>query len=258
MSIKIIVGVDVKKQHKKAERFCSGLRYLNHFYSNSFQGKYDNIIASFPAARLSNIISVEVELFSSAYSKDKFSRDTFRLLCDIERFIFVNLRVSSIGFDATFNDENKSIKTVFYFINFNKMDESQRLVEPSKDQLREIENKTRARVGNSKTISFKQGLGFNVDESVAGKVSVPYSKEMASNISELITLMGEVDYQVAIQRALKGLQKRQAKKLLNVMNNIIDLAGDNSVREIPMPKKHNSDKFESEKGSESMFDCISD
>ncbi|UKA04585.1 hypothetical protein [Photobacterium damselae] len=257
MSIKIIIGADIKHQHRKMERFCSGFRYLNHFYSNKYQDKYDNILATYPSAKKANFISAELELYSSAYSKDKFSRDTIRILSDIERYVFVNLRVTPIGFDVKFNDTNKSIKAVFYFLNFSRMDESYRLLQITDEQLTLIENKIGARVGNAKTISFSS-QPQQLEEKSNGSVSVDFSDAMAASVSDLITLLGEPDYRVAMQRALRGLDKKQATKLIATLNDIISLSGDQSVEVLSMPKKHQTRADEKDIESESLFDCMSD
>ena len=147
MPIKIIVGGVVMKQRRKMERFCGGLRHSNHYYSCNFSDKYENIISKHSKAGNSEIVAVEMKLFSSMYSKDKFNRDVVRLMGDIERCIFVNLKITPVGFDAAFNDENNSIKVTFYLLNFNRMDDDHIVTSVSNGQISDLENKIHARVG---------------------------------------------------------------------------------------------------------------
>ncbi|PSV01077.1 hypothetical protein [Photobacterium kishitanii] len=234
--------IDLRNQPKKTERFNGGFKLRNRFFSTKFRQEVEKLHLEYRGSKNTDILMTELKLYSNSYSRDKFNRDIIRLHSDIERLIFVNLKLLPIGFELYFDDRNKSIKAKFYFLNFNRFNDERSITgELSKSMILEVENKIKAKIGNSRTLS---NIRENASDGTTTATSLTTSstKEMSDDSDtkmwELVSLLGEPEYRMAIARALRGLPANKAKRLLDALNGVIDSSGDESIPCLEAPQKY--------------------
>ncbi|MCY9861012.1 hypothetical protein OTK49_00455 [Vibrio coralliirubri] len=227
---------------KRAMPFFDGYKFENKYFSTDYRSAVKNLHDSFPLSQGQDIFAFKMQVYSTSFSRDYFSRDVIRVHESILRIGRINLNMLPIGFHIYFDETERSVKSTFYFLNFNKLtDESGIKSDVPSDLFTTIKNKVTERTLSHYSFSrqkSKAQLGQAV--AVTGSDtsgSDNEATEVNAALFEFVSLFGDLEYKQAFTRALRGLPLNKAQKLAHSMNELIKLNGDESISNFRTPAK---------------------
>jgi len=224
-----------------AQTLFSGFKFNNRYFSGNFNKLADGQYAKHPDSKACSLVKVTMVLFSSQFSHDFFSRDSIRIHSEIQRIFMVRLKQLPVGFEVFYDKKHRALRSSFYFINYDHMNEESFLKGPiSNDAFEEIVNAVKSRVGNAPSLGWVKVHNQLDDESLIKATSKQKETlvEMDSQVYELANQIADPDVRVAMSRAFKGLPLKKAQKLQSTLNKLLELNDDSSIEPLELPKKH--------------------
>ncbi|ELP6119161.1 TPA: hypothetical protein I7730_14430 [Vibrio vulnificus] len=219
----------------------SGFKFNNRYFSGNFNKVAESLYEKHPDSKGCSLVKVTMVLFSSQFSHDYFSRDSIRLHSEIQRIFMVRLKQLPVGFEVFYDKKHRALRSSFYFINYDHMNEESFLKGPiSNDAFGEIVNAVKSRVGNAPSFGWTK-VHNQLDDEVLLKATSKQREtlvELDSQVYELANQIADPEVRVAISRAFKGLPLKKALKLQNTLNRLLELNDDTSIEQLELPKKH--------------------
>lgn len=217
---------------KKAMPFFDGYKFENKYFSTDYRSAVRDLHKSYPKSQGQDLYAFKMQVYSTAFSRDLFSRDVIRVHESVLRIGQINLNMLPVGFHLYFDEAERSIKSTFYFLNFNRLsDEAGIKGDVSNDLFVAIKKKVTERTLSHFSFSrqkSKASLGDEVSRSDAALADTNQA-EVSAALFEFVSLFGDLEYKQAFTRALRGLPLHKAQKLTNSMNELIRLNGDESI-----------------------------
>lgn len=187
-----------------------------------------------------NFVEFSLKLHFSAFSRYYFSADLIRLLKMLERTIRIRFSLTSYFFEGYFNEAEKTLDVRYFYLNFDLKTDARSLYSHiSQELLSGLESSL-----SSKFTHF-DGVSMDLKKLKAPiEVSDVYTPTEPSDVSlqgkaifELTVLLADPNYQKAVSRALKSLNVERASKLLDALNGLIEVNGDEFIHQLTLPKK---------------------
>lgn len=217
---------------KKAMPFFDGYKFENKYFSTDYRSAVRDLHQTYPKSLGQDLFAFKMQVYSTSFSRDSFSRDVIRVHESVLRIGQINLNMLPIGFHLYFDEAERSIKSTFYFLNFNRLtDEAGVVGDVSNELFAVIKNKVTERTLSHFSFSrqkSKASLGVEVPRSDEAGTDIDQT-EVNAALFEFVSLFGDLEYKQAFTRALRGLPLNKAQKLTNSMNELIRLNGDESI-----------------------------
>lgn len=237
---------DLPKINRKKTPFFGVLRISDSkFVSCSIQKKIKQLANSKEFAdsdfedfgALSFAININA---TPVYERYRQNADLFTLLSSLERSIQVVVGATPIGYEVFFSDSDRKIKVRFYFLNFYRLTDSISVKDQlPKDTAKKLSDGLEAKVANYSGLTLREKAVSSDD--VLEVVELPEAPlgltEIEQAAYEAATLMCDPYYRQAIARALRGLDKARAEKMISAFNRL-SASLEVDIPAIELPKKH--------------------
>jgi len=174
------------------------------------------------------------------YERYLQNADLFTLLSSLERSIQVVVGATPIGYEVFFSNSDRKIKVRFYFLNFYRLTDSISVTDQlPKDTAKKLSDALEAKVANYSGLTLREKAVSTED--VLDVVELPEAPLGLSEIEqaayEAATLMCDPYYRQAMARALRGLDKARAEKMMSSFNKLSSSL-EVDIPAIELPKKH--------------------
>lgn len=234
---------------KKVVSFFDGWKFDNKYFSTDYRTVVGSLSKEFGLANAPELYSFKIKVFSTEFTKDNFGRDAIRVHESILRISQINLKMIPVGFHLYFDVKDNSIRSTFYFLNYNRMSNEKAVTKGiTQDTYNILRTKIKERLGSHFSFSLNkpQGILASTGQPQSrGFIDKSNNTALISTeaaIFDFVKLFGDNEYRVAISRALKGLPLSKAQKLTTAINQIIAISGDSSIDNIKIPSKQKQAK----------------
>ena len=219
----------------KAQPLFGGYKFGDKYFSTNYKSSLNSLITDYPSVGSNNVFAFKMRVYSTAYSQDEFSMDAIRVHDAVLKLVGVVFKMIPIGFHLYFDSVTRSIKSTFYFLNYNKLEEKITFPDAIPREINDlVVRKIKERVCSRFSFSLKKPLdNKNVQESEISQFETQSnsvdSNELSAAVFDLVNLLGDQEYRKAINRATRGLPLRKAQILTNKLNSLIECNGDISI-----------------------------
>ncbi|MCM0149135.1 hypothetical protein [Photobacterium galatheae] len=252
---------------KKAIPFFDGYKFDNKYFSVNYRVSLSSLHNEYPKSQGKDLYALKMQVFSTAFSQDMFSRDVIRVHEAVLRILQINLKMLPIGFHLYFDIHERCVKSTFYLLNFNKLsDEASLKNELNKDLFDTIQQKVKERVCAHYSFTFHRKDLSSLAEAEITQPSAFKEMEKTPEVDiavfELVSLFGDQEYRKAMIRALRGLPLSKAQKLTSAMNALIKHNGDKSIDDLTVPsrgkagKKNEEVQYTDKRLSENLLESL--
>lgn len=223
-------------------RFNNGYRYQNSgkFISGDLVRRYNEIAAKINLNSPKVLVTSTV-MHSSTFVEHYLSGEVLKHISTLQRLISVRLRIATLGHMTFFDSSSGCIKTKFYFINFDVINEEVSLTGSlSKSDFEKLNRDFDLKLNSFPNVFSDSSL---VTEQPSGALEFvipenPFEEEtLESKVFQLTSLLADPTYKAAVLRSIKGLDPKRANVLLGAFNNLVESLPESGVEKLPLPKK---------------------
>lgn len=231
---------------RKSKEFLSGFSFGNRFYSENYTTELENAVLKDEQGLLnsdSSIVTMKMTLFTSRFSEHFFSNDIVRMHRMVERTIWIALGLTPFAYEIYFDKNKKSFKSTFMFFNVKDGERVLGSSGISQEEFTKVSNSIKSKVLNFNGVSLtptQQITEENIDG--ATEITAKRSKEVefknTETVCDFVSMLGEPKFRSALLRASKSLDYSRSREFLDVINRMIEVNADGSVKGIEMPQKY--------------------
>lgn len=234
---------DLPKAGSGYGRFNNGYRYQNSgkYISDDLVARYNYVSEKINLKSGPKVLTCSTVMYSSCFAEHYLSGEVLKHISTLQRLISVRLRITTLGYMTFFDSKLSCIKTRFYFVNYDVLNEETSLSGSiSKQEFEKLNVDFDSKL-NAYPNLFSDSTMVRQEPSGVVDFSIPenpFEEETLDNkVFHFTSLLADPIYKAAVLRSIKGLDAKRAETLLAALNDLIEFTPESGIEPLTLPKK---------------------